>query len=216
MSADTTPASGDAGAPNPADATVPRTPSRAGTRGHKPDGTPWLHPITFRASAQDRDRIEKRAAKAGLPVSAYVRQSSLKTRITNTRPAADTTLADIALVQAISQVGITLAKELPRVAKPHALPDSLAAAAGKLNAVLDEVRRLVAARDAAEARRQAVIASLGHVASNLNQQTRALNSIAKRRIASPKLPLTAIAHTHAAIASLLPMLKDIIGEDDAQ
>ena len=121
-------------------------PNRAGTRGHKTDGTPWLHPMTFRASAQDRDRIEKRAAKAGLPLSTYVRQSALKTRIVNAKGQSSLTAADLALVQAMSAVGITLAKELPRVGKPHALPHNLAEATTQLSQVLDELRTMIRSR----------------------------------------------------------------------
>lgn len=188
--------------------------SRAGTRGHKPDGTPWLHPITFRASAHDRDRIEKRAAKAGLPVSAYVRQSSLKTRIVGAKGPISLSAADIALVQAISAVGITLAKELPRVGKPRALPTNLAAAATKLEHVLDEARTMIRSRDEAEAERLRLIGSFGQIANNLNQQTRALNSIVKRKLDKGRLPTRDIAVTLDKIAALLPAITAILGDSE--
>ncbi len=188
--------------------------SRAGTRGHKPDGTPWLHPMTFRASAQDRDRIEKRAAKAGLPVSTYVRQSALKTRIVNAKGPLSLSAADLALVQAISAVGITLAKELPRVGKPHALPDNLAAATTQLSQVLDDARTMIRSRDLGEAERLRLIGSFGQIANNLNQQTRALNTIVKRKLDKGRLPTRDIAVTLDKIAALLPAITAILGDSE--
>ncbi|MGE8944050.1 plasmid mobilization protein [Leptospira interrogans] len=159
-----------------------RKPSRRYTgRPPAPPGAARTSALTVKVSDQDRHRIEQRALKAGLGVSTYVREAALKARVVPSRHSQSLSLAEIAQITQLNEVAVTIAREANRLNRPSALSPEVKEAFDKLSGLIDMMTDQVAARDRADALRQRMIAELNHIGRNLNQITRGVNAIARRR-----------------------------------
>ncbi len=196
---------------------APETPDPTGLKRHAPprgftgrkpfgDGTARTRALTIKISEHDRHTIEQRAARAAMPVTTYCREAALKARVVRGRPPNAPTLADMAQIAQLSDIGQTIAQHAGRLGGRAALPAPALDAFHKLDRLLGLMTDAVEARDKAEAHRQQLVAELTHVGRNLNQITRAVNTLNKRRADTAPLP-PAMAATLKEIAALLSRIE---------
>ncbi len=179
-----------------------------GFTGRKPfgDGTARTRALTIKISDHDRHTIEQRAARAAMPVTTYCREAALKARVVRGRPPNAPTLSDMAQIAQLSDIGQTIAQQAGRLGGRAALPAPALDAFHKLDRLLGIMTDAVEARDKAEAHRQQLVTELVHVGRNLNQITRAVNTMNRRRADTAPLP-PATAATLKEIAALLSRIE---------
>lgn len=173
--------------------------------------------MTIKVSDEDRHRIEQRAIKAGMAPATFVREAALKARVANARPSTAPSLAEMAQITQLNDIALVITREAGKLAKPASLPAATLEAFAKLSRLLDTLMAQAEARDREEAHRQKVAAELAHIGRNLNQITRAVNTMAKRRDGDTALP----PYTRTVLADIdrlfaqIPDLKDAGAEDAA-
>lgn len=187
-----------------------------GFTGRKPfgDGTARTRALTIKISEHDRHTIEQRAARAAMPVTTYCREAALKARVVRGRPPGAPTLSDMAQIAQLSDIGQTIAQHAARLGGRAALPAPALDAFHKLDRLLGMMTDAVEARDKAEAYRQQLLTELVHVGRNLNQITRAVNTMNKRRADTAPLP-PAMSATLKDIAALLSRIEVLTPRLDA-
>lgn len=146
-----------------------------------PPGAARTQPVTVKLSDQDRHRIEQRALKAGLPIATFMREASLRARVTPPRGSSQMTLAEMTQIAQLNEVAVTIAREANRLTRPGALPQVVYDAFDKLGQLTSVITDRAAAHDREDAHRQKIIAELAHIGRNLNQIARGVNAIVRQR-----------------------------------
>lgn len=161
-----------------------------GYTGRKPmtDGSARTSVLAIKISDHDRHRIEQRALKAGLPVATYVREAALKARVTGGRSHAAPSLAEMAQIAQLNEVALAITREANRLSRPSALPQTVLDAFARINRLTEVLMGQAELRDRAGVQQHKIASELAHIGRNLNQITRAVNSMARRRDGDTTLP----------------------------
>lgn len=170
-----------------------------------PHGRARTNVLSIKVSIVERHQLEQRALDAGIPLTSFVRQAALGTQVTRAA-----SIADMTHIAQLNDIALVIAAEAAKLGKGERLPAEALAAFTAVANLSDRLMAQISAADETQAAQQRLAAELAHVGRNLNQITRAVNTMAKRRDGDTALPpyTRAVLADIAALMARLPSPKE--------
>lgn len=165
-----------------------------------PHGHARTTALPIKVSIVERHRLEQRALDAGMPLGTFVRQAALGTQV-----ARAVSVADMTYIAQLNDITLVIAAEASKLGKGERLPAEALAAFTAVTSLSDKLMTQLSAADEAQATQQRLAAELAHVGRNLNQISRAVNTMAKRRDGDTELP----PYTRAVLADIAALLAQL-------
>lgn len=162
-----------------------------------PHGHARTTALPIKVSIVERHQLEQRALDAGLPLGTFVRQAALGTGVG--RAAA---VADMMHIAQLNDIALVIAAAAAKLGKSECLPAEALAAFTAVANLSDRLMAQISAADETRATQQRLAAELAHVGRNLNQISRAVNTMAKRRDGDTALP----PYTRTVLADIAALL----------
>ena len=171
----------------------------AGYTGRKPlpHGRARTSVLSIKVSILERHQLEQRALDAGMRLTSFVRQAALGVQVTRAA-----SIADMTHIAQLNDIALVIAAEAAKLGRGERLPAEALAAFTAVTDLSDRLMAQLDAADNAQAAQQRLAAELAHVGRNLNQITRAVNTIAKRRDGDTALP----PYTRGVLADIAALM----------